>query len=475
MKCRVIAFRYTPLMQLAVIGLGVMGANIARNAARNGAKVAIFNRTVEKVDEFMAKYSSEGNFIPCHTLEELRQALTPPRTILLMVKAGPAVDAVMKELLSYTDKGDIIIDAGNSLFSDTERREAEMKREGIHFFGMGVSGGEEGALKGPSIMPGGDMEAYKVMEPLLQKMAAKDGAGSTCVTHLGPGGAGHFVKMVHNGIEYGIMQLIAETYDLLRSLGRVSNADLSQLFADWNKGEDLGSFLVEITAQAFRKKDADTGKDLIDVILDEAGQKGTGKWTTEAAMNLGIPIPTITAAVDARIMSGDKGMRATGKHMPTALIKGSADPRDVAAMCRSALELSTVISYIQGFEMIRKASEEYKWNINLSEVARIWRGGCIIRSTMLPLFQKALAGDSAGEAALMDRFAGKRQEHWRTLLTLAVSQGIPTPAMSASLAYFDTFRREKLPQNLIQAQRDLFGAHTYKRNDKEGIFHSDWN
>ncbi len=462
-------------MQLAVIGLGVMGANLARNAARNGAKVAVFNRTVEKTDEFMKKYASEGNFVACHTLEELRQALTPPRPIVLMVKAGDAVDAVMKELLSYTDEGDMFIDAGNSLFTDTRRREQEMKKQGIHFFGMGVSGGEEGALRGPSIMPGGDIEAYKVMEPLLQKMAAKDGAGGTCVTHLGPDGAGHFVKMVHNGIEYGIMQLIAETYDVLRSLGRVSNADLAQLFGEWNKGEDLGSFLVEITAQVFRKKDPDTGKDLIDVILDEAGQKGTGKWTTEAAMNLGIPIPTITAAVDARIMSGDKGMRATGKRMPTALLGSSADPRDIAIMSRSALELSTILSYIQGFEMIRKASEDYGWNINLSEVARIWRGGCIIRSTLLPVFQAALSGSDDGQLALMDRFAGKRQEHWRRLLTLAVSQGVPTPAMSASLAYFDTYRRDTLPQNLIQAQRDLFGAHTYKRNDKDGIFHSDWN
>jgi 6-phosphogluconate dehydrogenase len=463
-------------MQLGLIGLGVMGANLARNAAHRGAKVAVFNRTPDKTDAFLKAHGSEGNFVACHTYEQLKAALTPPRPIVLMVKAGQAVDDVIKELLPVMDKGDILIDAGNSLFSDTQRREKEVAAAGLHFFGMGVSGGEEGALKGPSMMPGGDKQAYESMEPLFKKMAAQDGAGGTCVAHIGPGGAGHFVKMVHNGIEYGIMQLIAETYDLLKSLGRVSNADMGKIFAEWNQGPDLGSFLVEITAQVFAKKDPDTGKDLLDVILDQAGQKGTGKWTTDAAMTLGVPVPTITAAVDARIMSGDTAMRETGKHMPFSPLQASADPREVAIMARSALELSTILSYIQGFELIHRASEEYKWNIDLSEVARIWRGGCIIRSVLLPIFQRAFADDGDKDrAALMDRFSGKRQEHWRRLLTLAVSNGIPTPAMSASLAYYDTYRREKLPQNLIQAQRDLFGAHTFKRTDKEGVFHANWS
>jgi 6-phosphogluconate dehydrogenase len=463
------------MMQLGVIGLGTMGANLARNAARNGATVAIYNRTKEKTDEFMEKYSSEGKFVACYSYEEVKKTLTPPRPILLMVKAGDAVDAVMKELSSVVDAGDILIDAGNSLFRDTERREKEWKEKGIHFFGMGVSGGEEGALKGPSIMPGGDMQAYQSMETLLQKMAADDGHGGKCVTHIGPGGAGHFVKMVHNGIEYGIMQLIAETYDVLKSAGRMTNAELAVLFSEWNKGDDLGSFLVEITAEIFKKKDDVTGKDLLDVISDEAGQKGTGKWTTEAAMDLGIAIPTITAAVDARIMSGDKAMRQTGKQMPLQILNQSADAKKVAALCRSSLELATILAYVQGFELIRQASDDYQWNINLSDIARIWRGGCIIRSVLLPIFQSALTEEGTGEKKeLLNRFAGKRQQNWRTLIGFATANGIPVPAMSATLAYYDTFQRDRLPQNLIQAQRDFFGAHTFKRIDKEGTFHANW-
>ncbi len=463
-------------MQIGVIGLGVMGANLARNAASRGATVAVYNRTPEKTDEFLKAYGHEGNFIACHTYPELKAALTPPRPILLMVKAGEAVDAVIKELLPVMDPGDILIDAGNSLYLDTERREKEVSSSGLHFFGMGVSGGEEGALKGPSMMPGGDKGAYASMEPLLREMAAKDGAGGTCVTHLGPGGAGHFVKMVHNGIEYGIMQLLAETYDLLRSLARMQHADMATLFEEWNRGDDLGSFLVEISARVLRKKDPDTGMDLLDVILDQAGQKGTGKWTTEAAMSLGVPVPTITAAVDARILSGDVAMRSTGKEMPFAGLKDSADPREVAAMCRSALHLATLLSYIQGFELIRHASEEHGWGIDLSEVARIWRGGCIIRSVLLPVFQGAFTEDDQGARdELLRRFNGKRQENWRRLLVLAVSNGIPVPALSASLAYYDGYHRDRLPTTLIQGQRDLFGAHTFHRVDKEGIFHADWS
>jgi 6-phosphogluconate dehydrogenase len=325
------------------------------------------------------------------------------------------------------------------------------------------------------MMPGGDAAAYASMESLLMQMAADDGAGGKCVAHVGPGGAGHLVKMVHNGIEYGIMQLIAETYDLLKSIGRLTNEELAATFADWSQGDDLGSFLIDITAEIFRKKDDETGADLIDLIADVAGQKGTGKWTTEAAMDLAVPIPTITAAVDARILSGDLGMRSTGKHMPFQAVRATVDAREAAAMCRSALELSTILAYIQGFELIRKASENYGWNVDLSEVARIWRGGCIIRSVLLPMFQDAFKDDGgAARDALMDRFSGKRQQNWRTLMGLSAANGIPTPSLSASLAYYDGYRRDRLPTNLIQAQRDFFGAHTIQRIDTEGVFHADW-
>jgi 6-phosphogluconate dehydrogenase len=462
-------------MQLGVIGLGTMGANLARNAASRGARVAVYNRTTEKTDEFLGKHAAEGEFIACHTFQELKDALTPPRAILLMVKAGPAVDEVMREVLPFLDKGDILIDAGNSHYRDTERREKEMKEAGIHFFGMGVSGGEEGALKGPSMMPGGDPEAYAHMEPLLRAMAADDGAGGKCVAHAGPGGAGHFVKMVHNGIEYALMQLIAETYDVLRRCARVGNKELAQIFGEWSTGDDIGSFLLEITADIFRKKDPETGKDLIDLVGDRAGQKGTGKWTTEAAMDLGAAIPVINAAVDARIISGDTGMRETGRHMPFQGTGVSEDPRVVVALCRSALELSTILAYEQGFVLIAKASDAYGWKIQLPEMARIWRGGCIIRSVLLPGYQKSLsAGGEREQQELVARFTGKRQSNWRTLIGLAAGSGVPVPALCASLAYYDAYRADRLPQNLIQAQRDCFGAHTFERTDKPGAFHADW-
>ncbi len=371
-------------MQLGVFGLGTMGANLARNAARNSATVPVFNRTTEKTDEFMKKYQSEGKFVACHTLEEFIRALTPPRPILLMVKAGKPVDEVIDELLPLLDESDILIDAGNSHFRDTERREKFVEEKGIHFVGMGVSGGEEGALKGPSMMPGGDKAAIDTVMPLFQMMAAGDassplstGSGNgKCVSRMGPGGAGHFVKMVHNGIEYGIMQLIAECYDMLKSVAGLSNADLASLFDEWNSGDDLQSFLVEITARVFREKDAKTGKDLIDLIADRAGQKGTGKWTTEAAMDLGVAIPTITAAVDARILSGDTQKRKAGQKVLTEELLGAdAGPGDVAMTARSALELGCICAYMQGFHLLEKASVEYRLDLNLPEVAPIWRGG----------------------------------------------------------------------------------------------------
>lgn len=459
-------------MQLAVIGLGTMGANLARNAARNGAKVAIYNRTSEKTDEFMNQYSSEGSSVPCKTLEELVSALEPPRPILIMVKAGEAVDAVIESLTPLLSKGDILIDGGNSHYPDTERRANELEEKGIRFLGMGVSGGEEGALNGPSMMPGGDESAWKELEPLLTKMSADDGDGGKCVSFIGTGGAGHFVKMVHNGIEYAIMQLIAESYDILKSEAGKSNEELAEIFASWNEGEDLNSFLMEITAKIFEKKD--NGNHLIDLIKNAAGQKGTGKWTTEAALALGSPTPTINAAVDARILSGDKYLRERGGEvLPESIEQPYTKPEKLTSRVRTALELSTICSYQQGFMLMEKASKEFGWNLNLSEIARIWRGGCIIRSAYLENLQKTYKEKKVSPEEIA-KFEGERQLDWRRVIAIAQGRGIPVPAMSSALAYFDSIRKEKLPQNLIQAQRDFFGAHTFERVDKEGKFHADW-
>lgn len=468
--------------QLGVIGLGTMGANLARNAARNGAKVAVFNRTTETMHEFMKQYGKEGNFIPCKTYEELMRSTDSPRAILLMVKAGPAVDAVIDDLLPLLSEGDIIIDGGNSHFPDTERRAVELKEKGIRFLGMGVSGGEEGALMGPSMMPGGDITAWEDCRDLFERMAADDGLGGKCVAYVGEGGSGHFVKMVHNGIEYGIMQLIAESYDILKSVGSYSNEELADTFSAWNNGVDLQSFLIEITSAIFRKKD-DMGKgDLIDVIQDAAGQKGTGKWTTVSALDLGVAIPTINAAVDARIISGSADLRnrSGDQKLPyTPDLEEPMPPREkLRHMVRSGLHLSTLCTYKQGFVLMDAASKEYDWNLDLSECARIWLGGCIIRSVLLKTFMDILGDDAAkqksGRLKIKEAFEGEQQVYWRLLQELAASRGIPIPAMSASLSYYDAMRREKLPQNLVQAQRDFFGAHTFRRIDKDGTFHAEW-
>ena len=462
-----------PQMQLGVIGLGTMGANVARNAARHGAKVAVFNRTKERTKEFLDQFASEGNFVACETLKELSEELEGPRIVLLMVKAGDAVDAVLDELFLVLKKGDIVIDGGNSHFQDTIRRDERCRKKGLLFVGMGISGGEEGALNGPSIMPGGSLEAYEHLAPLLTAIAADDGAGGKCVAHMGPGASGHFVKMVHNGIEYGLMQLIAETYDVLRSVTDMTNEQLGEMYASWNTGE-MESFLLEITGKIFPVKDAETSESLIDVIKDAAGQKGTGKWTTEAAMSLGVGIPTITAAVDARILSSDPGAR---KKMSVELPESFPEPIQYGTspqdMCRDAYLCASICSYLQGFDLLKAASEDHKWDLQLSEIARIWRGGCIIRSGFLPLFQEFFA-DAGAHQKIFDLFLGKTQQHWRNFVSLAAERGIPTPAMSASLAYYDTIRRKRLPQNLVQAQRDFFGAHTYERTDREGVFHTHW-
>lgn len=460
-------------MQLGLIGLGTMGASLARNALRNGVKVSVFNRTTETMEAFAKEYENEGDIVPCATYEELCASLMTPRVILLMVKAGSAVDAVIEDLLPLLEKGDILVDGGNSLYIDTQRRVDELRAKGIHYVGMGVSGGEEGALHGPSMMPGGDEPAWKSIAPLFTKMAADDGLGGSCVSFLGQGGAGHFVKMVHNGIEYGIMQIIAESYDLLKNAGGLRNEALGELFSEWNASEDLSSFLLEITAKIFTVDDSETGSALLDVIQDRAKQKGTGKWTTEAAMQIGVAIPTINAAVDARILSGAATERTSlqGK-LPSDLMTVALDADEISTFVRSALELSTLIAYKQGMDLIAKMSDEENWSINLSEVARIWRGGCIIRSNMLPLLQEAYG--SKGMGVFFAKFAGEKQRYWRDAITVGTRMGIGLPAMSASLAYYDSLRRERLPQNLVQAQRDFFGAHTYERVDKEGVFHAEW-
>lgn len=463
-------------MQLGLIGLGTMGANLARNAARNGAKVVVYNRTPEKTDAFMAAYGNEGNFVACKTLEELVAALTPPRPIVLMVKAGEAVDEMIAQLKPYISAGDILIDAGNSHYKDTDRRVAELASQNLRFIGMGVSGGEEGALRGPSMMPGGDKAAFESLAPLLTAMSADDGMGGKCVSYVGPGGAGHFVKTVHNGIEYGMMQLIAESYQLLKEVGGLSNADLAQTFSAWSTSRELKGFLMEITASIFMTKDPETGADLLDVIKDTAAQKGTGKWTTESAFDFGVAVPTITAGVDARIMSSAKAFRVQqAGATPLKIDDIPVDRTELIANVRIALELSMLNAYAQGFQLLTEASKQQNWNLNIPEIARTWMGGCIIRSSMVDMYRKAFAGDRDAGFALRARFEGQNQIDWRHVVALGALRGVALPAMSASLWYYDAYRTSRLPQNLIQAQRDFFGAHTFERTDKDGSFHHHWN
>jgi len=468
-------------MQLGVIGLGTMGANLARNAARNGVKVAVFNRTTDKMKEFIKSYDSEGEFVGCSSYEEMIKTMDAPRAVLIMVKAGEAVDAVIEDLLPLLEKGDLLIDGGNSHYPDTVRRTTTLKEKGIGFLGVGVSGGEEGALNGPSMMPGGDEGAYKKIEEMLQAMAADDGDGGKCVTYIGEDGAGHFVKMVHNGIEYGVMQLLAESYDILKHVGKFTNDKLADAYAHWAEATELKSFLMEITADIFNKEDdKKKGGLLIDVIKDAAGQKGTGKWTTQAALKYGVAIPTINASVDARIISGSAELRVKNQDNPDAVDHHDSvpPPEKLRSVTRHALELSILISYMQGFELMKVASEEEGWDLDLSEIARIWRGGCIVRSSVLGKFQKMYSKEkdiaSAGRESIIERFEGERQLDWRRIINLSVSRGVPLPAMTASLGYYDALKRTRLPQNLIQAQRDYFGAHTFERIDKDGTFHAEW-
>lgn len=471
-------------MQLGVIGLGTMGANMARNAARHGAVVALYNRTRERIDTFLKGHKSEGMFVPCKNYAYLVAALKPTRAILIMVKAGEAVDQVITDITPLLTKGDILIDGGNSHYKDTERRQRELTKKGIHFLGMGVSGGEQGALLGPSLMPGGSKEAYDHLEPLLQKMAADDGSttlttggdGGKCVTYIGPGGAGHFVKMVHNGIEYGLMQLIAETYHFLKTIGKKSNAGCAKIFAEWNTDAALSSYLLEITAKICGKKDPESGNDLLDVIKDAAGQKGTGQWVVEAALRCGVAIPTIAAALDARLISAQRELRAQRSHdffLPRAE-KKKGGGEELTDNLRSAFLLATICTYAQGFDLLERASGEENWNLRLAEIARIWRGGCIIRSALLKTFQNIFAGGEESRQRLHAFFSGGAQERWRSVVAIGAQRGIPLPAFGASLSYFDALRTARLPANLTAAQRDFFGAHGYERTDKPGIFHTEW-
>lgn len=463
-----------------LIGLGVMGQNFVLNVERNGYGVAVYNRTAETTEKYIAGPASGKDIKPAYTLKEFVDALESPRRIMLLVKAGAPVDATIRQLIPLLDKGDLIIDGGNSFFLDTERRAKELESKGFNFFGMGVSGGEEGALWGPSLMPGGSRDAYKEVEPIMKAVAAKaDEDGEPCVTYIGPGGSGHYVKMVHNGIEYGDMELIAESYYLLKRALGLSAQEFHEIFAEWNKTE-LSSFLIEITAKIFKKTDEDTGRPLVDMILDKAGQKGTGRWMGENALELGISIPTIIAAVNGRILSSQKDERVYASSVLTGPAKKyeGASPQKLIDSTRDALYVSKICSYAQGMSLLKKASVEYGYNMDLGTIAKIWRAGCIIRARLLNDITSAFNRNKDLSNLLVDdvfrESVKTRQESWRFVIRTAIESGIPVPAMSASLAYYDSYRSERLPANLIQAQRDFFGAHTFERIDKPGIFHADW-
>ena len=465
---------------IGLIGLAVMGQNLALNIASKGFDISVFNRTYAKTTDTERRAVEEkvkGTLKGYEHLEDFVQSLATPRAIIFLVMAGKPVDEVIANLVPLLDKGDLIIDGGNEWYENTERRAAEVAKKGIHYMGMGVSGGEEGARHGPSLMPGGPAEAYKVVEPVLTKIAAQVNDGP-CVTHIGVGGAGNYVKMIHNGIEYGDMQLIAETYDILKNIGGLSNEELAAAFTEYNQGE-LQSFLIEITARIFTKK-GDDGLYVVDVIKDKTGSKGTGKWTVQEAAENAVPTPTITTALDARYISSLLDQRkAANKILHGPPITQSPVPRQqLLKEVSHALYASKICSYTQGMNLIKAAGEAHKWNLNLGEIARIWKGGCIIRAVFLDRIKAAYDKDHQLVSLLMDKdFAREindRQDNLRRVVKYAIDAGISTPAFSASLAYYDAYRRDRLPANLTQAQRDFFGAHTYERIDKAGTFHTEW-
>ncbi len=466
--------------QFGMIGLGVMGENLALNVEDHGFPVAVWNLEGDWVDRFINKHGPGHRFTGTKTFEEFTRALQRPRRIMMMIKAGTPVDMTIERIKPLLEPGDILIDGGNSWFKDTQRREAALRAENLNFVGMGVSGGEEGARNGPSLMPGGSTDAWNALQPILDAISAKTDSGA-CVTHVGPDGAGHFVKMVHNGIEYGDMQLIAEAYDIMRRALEMDANELADTFAEWNRGP-LESFLIEITAQVFSAKDPDTHKPLVDLVLDKAGQKGTGKWTAQIALDLGVSIPTIAAAIDARVLSSmkDERVNASKKIKGPRAKRFRGDRKKLISAVHDALYASKICSYAQGMHLISVGSKEFNWNVNLKEMARIWKGGCIIRARFLDTIMQAYERNHDLPNLLLDKeFNGhmrRAQGAWRRAVMTAQQLGIPTPAMSAALAYFDSYRTADLPQNLTQAQRDFFGAHTYERTDRPdaGFVHSDW-
>ncbi|KWF22095.1 NADP-dependent phosphogluconate dehydrogenase [Burkholderia pseudomultivorans] len=465
---------------IGVIGLAVMGRNLALNIESRGYAVSVYNRSREKTDELIAEFPGR-NLVPTYTLEEFVASLETPRRILMMVKAGEATDATIASLKPLLEKGDVLIDGGNTHFTDTIRRNQELAQSGLHFIGTGVSGGEEGALHGPSIMPGGQRDAYDLVEPILKQIAAKAPSdGEPCVAYMGPDGAGHYVKMVHNGIEYGDMQLIAESYAVLKDVAGLTNEELGAVYTEWNQGE-LDSYLIEITSKIFGKKDDETGKHLVDVILDRAAQKGTGKWTSQNALDLGVPLPLITESVFARVLSSLKTERVAASKILSgpAAAPFDGDRAAFVEAVRRALYLSKVISYAQGFAQLRTASQEYGWNLDLGTIAKIFRAGCIIRARFLQKITDAYANDAALANLLLDPYfqdiAAKYQASLRDVVIAAVKAGVPVPAFASAVAYFDSYRSERLPANLVQAQRDFFGAHTFERTDKPGSFHANWS
>ncbi len=461
--------------QIGVTGLGVMGRNLARNFARHGYAVALHNRTASRVTDTIEQFGHEGTFIATRAPEEFVASLERPRRLLIMVNAGDATDAVIDEFAPLLEPGDMIIDGGNAHFHDTRRREAALKKQNLHFVGMGVSGGEEGALNGPSIMPGGSPESYEALGPMLETISAHVD-GTPCCMHIGPDGAGHFVKMVHNGIEYADMQLIAEAYDLLRHAAGAEPAQIAETFRQWNTGR-LNSYLIEITAEVLAHTDAKTQKPFVDIVLDQAEQKGTGRWTVQDALDLGVPVSGIAEAVFARSLSGHADLRRAARHLPGPK-PTAAQETDFADQVEQALYASKLVSYAQGWNMMDVGSREYDWHVDLGGIAVIWRGGCIIRAAFLDRIRAAYQANPALPTLLADADftadLAAAQDSWRAVVTTAARLGIPVPGFSAALAYYDALRAGRLPAALIQGLRDYFGAHTYRRTDRDGVFHTLW-
>ena len=468
------------MYDIGLIGLAVMGENLVLNMESHGFSVAVFNRTISKVDRFLENRAKGKNIKGCHSIEELVSSLKKPRKVMLMVKAGQPVDSFIEKLIPHLDKSDIIIDGGNSNFIDTIRRTKNLEDKGLLFIGTGVSGGEEGALKGPAIMPGGSIEAWPQVKPIFQSIAAKVSDGSPCCEWVGNNGAGHFVKMVHNGIEYCDMQIICESYFLMKKALGMTPEEMSKIFADWNKSE-LNSYLIEITSDILSKLDSETGKPIVDIILDTAGQKGTGKWTTHSALDTGVPAQTIAEAVFARFMSAIKEERLeASKVLPGPETKFEGERKEFVEMIRKALYASKICAYAQGYQLMRMAAEEYGWDLNFGQIALMWRNGCIIRAQFLGKIKDAYDRNPNLSNLLLDPYFQSaiedNQDAWRKVVSKAIELGVPVPAISSALAYYDGYRSERLPANLLQAQRDYFGAHTYERVDKPRgeFFHTKW-